>query len=275
MHNHQGEKQVLSPLLYWIKEQCGWIENFGEYLCFCFDIIKASCHKRPSFKLCLRQLYDIGVASLPVVIITGFFTGMVLAAQAVYQLSDKGLSSVTGLLVAKAMITELGPVLTAFMVTGRVGAAICAELGTMHVTEQIDALETMAISPKQYLVAPRLIAGTVAMPLLTIFSMVTGILGGCLIASTFFHIPPSSYFDPMPMQITLFDLLTGVIKSLIFGLLIMTIGCFKGMKASGGAAGVGKAITSSVVITYCSILLTNFFLTLSLNIFYTQFQKGL
>ncbi|MGR3974029.1 MAG: ABC transporter permease [Candidatus Rhabdochlamydia sp.] len=275
MNSCQQEKFSILSILTWLKERWEWIERFGEYLCFCFDVLKACSHKLPSFKLCLKQLYDIGVASLPVVIITGFFTGMVLAAQAVYQLSDKGLSSVTGLLVAKAMITELGPVLTAFMVTGRVGAAICAELGTMHVTEQIDALETMAINPKQYLVAPRLIAGTIAMPLLTIFSMVTGIFGGCLIASTFFNISAASYFDPMPLQITLFDLLTGMIKSVIFGMLIMTIACFKGMRASGGAAGVGQAITTSVVMTYCSILLTNFFLTLSLNTFYNQFQKAL
>src|SRR6267154_2315586 len=136
------------------------ILSVGEWMALILNVIKATIRRPPALKLVLQQLYDIGVASLPVVAITGFSTGLVLAAQSIYQLSDKGLTSVTGLMVTKAMMTELGPVLTAFMVTGRVGASMCAELGSMLVTEQIDALQTMAVNPHRYLIAPRLIAGT-------------------------------------------------------------------------------------------------------------------
>jgi phospholipid/cholesterol/gamma-HCH transport system permease protein len=208
-----------------------------------------------------------------VVAITGLSTGLVLAAQSFYQLSDKGLTSVTGLLVAKSMITELGPVLTAFMVTGRVGAAMCAELGTMRVTEQIDALQTMAVNPNRYLLSPRFISGIFMMPLLTIFSIMMGIFGGYLISVYFFHMAPNSYWDPMPTHITMFDLTTGMVKAFIFGILIMTISCYRGMTTEGGAEGVGRATTNSVVICYCAILLINFFLTVSLNVLRSKITR--
>ncbi|MGH2638290.1 MAG: MlaE family ABC transporter permease, partial [Rhabdochlamydiaceae bacterium] len=193
-------EDVQESLLTWVRDRFKFIEGIGEYSRLCVDVLKASVKKPPALKLMLQQLYDVGVTSLPVVAITGFFTGLVLAAQAIYQLSDKGLASVTGLMVAKAMITELGPVLTAFMVTGRVGAAMCAELGTMKVTEQVDALETMAVNPKRYLVAPRFLAGAFMMPFLTIFAIVMGIFGGYLIAVYFFNMAPAAYFDPMPLH---------------------------------------------------------------------------
>src|SRR5271168_2399135 len=142
----------------------------GEYIILICSVIWVTVRRPPAWVLIRDQLYDIGVLSLPVVAITGFSTGMVLSAQSYFQLSDKGLVSATGLMVTKAMLVELGPVLTAFMVTGRVGAAMCAELGSMRVTEQIDALRSMAVNPLRYLVAPRFIAGFLMMPLLTIFS---------------------------------------------------------------------------------------------------------
>ncbi len=246
----------------------------GEYIILIKNVAKAMLRRPPSPALILKQLYDVGVASLPVVAITGFFTGLVLAAQSFYQLSDKGLASVTGLMVAKAMMTELGPVLTAFMVTGRVGAAMCAELGTMRVTEQIDAMQTMSVNPNAYLIAPRFIAGTFMMPLLTIFSIAVGIYGGYLISVFYFNMAPSSYWDPMPIHITFFDFLTGIIKGFVFGILILTIACFKGLRTSGGAAGVGRSTTNSVVVTYCCILLSNFVLTIALNIIYDAFSRG-
>ncbi|MFI5334397.1 MAG: MlaE family ABC transporter permease [Chlamydiales bacterium] len=264
-HNHHFIQKLLKGFRFFIAT--------GEYASLISAAIATIFRRPPSPYLILKQLYDIGVASLPVVAITGFSTGLVLAAQSFYQLSDKGLSSVTGLMVAKAMMTELGPVLTAFMVTGRVGAAMCAELGTMQVTEQIDALKTMAVNPNRYLVAPRLMAGTFMMPILTIFSIGMGIWGGYLISVYFFKMAPTSYFDPMPMHITMFDLTTGVVKAFIFGVLIMTVSCYKGMTTSGGAEGVGKSTTSSVVITYCCILLTNFFLTVSLNVFHDKITR--
>lgn len=239
--------------------------SIGEYVQLLVNTIRATFWRPPKFQLILKQMYNIGVGSLNVVAITGFFTGLVLAAQAFYQLDSKGLSGITGLMVAKVMMTELGPVLTAFMVTGRVGAAICAELGTMRVTEQIDALKTMAVNPNRYLVAPRLLAGMFTMPMLTLFSTVMGIFGGYLISVFFFGMAPATYFAPMPGHVTLFDLFSGGIKAFIFGGLIMTISCYKGMKTTGGAEGVGKSTTNSVVITYCAILFSNFFLTMALN----------
>ena len=265
----------MDTLAQFLLDRLRFLSGLGEYAQLIINTVKAIFKRPPHFRLILQQLYDIGVTSTPVVAITGFFTGLVLAAQSFYQLADKGLSGVTGLMVGKAMITELGPVLTAFMVTGRVGAAMCAELGTMRVTEQIDALETMAVNPNRYLVAPRILAGTFMMPILTIFSMVMGIFGGYLISVFYFGMAPSAYLDPMPIHISMFDLFTGIAKAFVFGALIMTISCHKGMKTTGGAAGVGKSTTNSVVISYCFILFTNFFLTVALNIFRSQIQRFL
>ncbi len=243
-----------------------FLVSIGEYAQLLVDTVKATLWRPPKLHLILKQMYNIGVGSLAVVAITGFFTGLVLAAQSFYQLSGKGLSGITGLMVGKAMMTELGPVLTAFMVTGRVGAAMCAELGTMRVTEQIDALKTMAVNPNRYLVAPRLIAGVFMMPLLTLFSTVMGIFGGYLISTFFFGMAPSAYFDPIPIHISIFDFFSGSAKAFFFGVMIMTISCYKGMNTTGGAEGVGRTTTQSVVICYIAILFSNFFLTMTLNL---------
>lgn len=248
------------------------LEMVGECFCLIFEVAGACLKKMPSWSLVRDQLYHIGVMSLSVVAITGFTTGFVLAAQSFYQLGEKGLSAVTGVLVGKAMITELGPILTAFMVTGRVGSSMCAELGTMRVTEQIDALKSMAVNPYSYLIAPRFLAGIFMIPLLTLFSAMMGILGGYLIAVALFHMSSASYFDPMQIHITLFDLATGAIKSFIFGTILVTVCCYKGMKTSGGAAGVGRAATQSVVTSYILILLSDFFLTMALNMIYQQIR---
>lgn len=266
-------KTKTSIFLERISTSLPFLSEVGEYLQLIWSTVKASLRKHPSLTLVMNQLYDIGVASIPVVAITGLSTGLVLAAQSFYQLSDKGLTSVTGLMVAKAMMTELGPVLTAFMITGRVGAAMCAEIGTMRVTEQIDALVTMSVNPNRYLIAPRLLAGTIMMPALTIFSIIMGILGGYLISVYFFGMAPSTYFDPMPIHIEKFDLYTGVIKAFFFGIFIMTIACYKGLRTTGGAAGVGRFTTNSVVLTYCCILISNFLLTISLNLIRGEIGK--
>lgn len=226
----------------------------------------ATIKRPPSWSLILDQLYNIGVLSLPVVAITGFSTGLVLAAQSFYQLGDKGLASATGLLVGKGMLTEIGPVLTAFMVTGRVGSSMTAVIGTMRVTEQIDALRSMSVNPLRYLIAPRIIGGITMLPVLNIFSAVMGIFGGYLISVYTFGMTSQGYFDPMPIYITYFDIWTGIIKAIFFGFIISTISCYKGVTTSGGAAGVGRATTNSVVIIYSYILIVNFLLTVGLNV---------
>lgn len=246
-----------------------FLSSTGEYFILIMTVITVVLRKPPQWQLIRDQMYEIGVLSLPVVAITGFSTGMVLAAQSYFQLSDKGLASATGLMVTKAMIVELGPVLTAFMVTGRVGAAMCAELGTMRVTEQIDAIRSMAVNPMRYLIAPRFIAGLTMLPLLTIFSSLMGVLGGYVIATGYYGMSSISYLDPLPQHVTTFDFVSGLIKAIVFGFIIITISCYRGLTTRGGAAGVGRATTNSVVICYTVILIGNFLLTLSLNNSYT------
>lgn len=248
------------------------LEMIGEYISLVFHVFGAALARPPAWALVREQLFHIGVMSAGVVAITGFTTGFVLSAQSFYQLGEKGMAGVTGVLVGKAMLTELGPILTAFMVTGRVGSAMCAELGSMRVTEQIDALKSMAVNPYSYLVAPRFIAGTFMIPLLTLFSTMMGIFGGYLIAVGLFHMSPTSYFKPMQIHITVFDFMTGLIKSIIFGILLVTVCCYKGMKTSGGAAGVGKATTQSVVTSYVLILLSDFFVTMALNMIHQKLR---
>lgn len=240
-------------------------ENIGDYILFILKVCWVSLRRPPSFALVRDQMYEVGVLSLTVVAITGFSTGMVLAAQSFFQLSDKGLASATGLMVTKAMLVELGPVLTAFMVTGRVGASMCAELGTMRVTEQIDALRSMAVDPLRYLVAPRFIAGIFMLPVLTIFSSIMGIIGGYVVAVDYYNMPSTSFLDPLPIHIKTFDLVSGIVKAFVFGIIIVTISCYRGMRTTGGAAGVGRATTNSVVICYSVILISNFLLTIGLN----------
>lgn len=251
----------------------GILAAVGEYMILIFGVIAVVFRRPPSWVLIRDQMFEIGVMSLPVVAITGFSTGMVLAAQSFFQLSDKGLASATGLMVAKAMFVELGPVLTAFMITGRVGAAMCAELGTMRVTEQIDAMRSMAVNPYRYLIAPRFIAGTLMLPLLSVFSSLMGILGGFLVAVGYYHMSANSFLDPLPIHITAYDFLSGIIKATVFGMIIVSISCYKGLTTRGGAAGVGRATTNSVVICYSVILIVNFLLTLGLNSSYTYFYQ--
>jgi len=262
------KNKALSILTYMriLHYKCNFLAETGEYILLIWNVIVVICTRPPRWSLIQEQLYNIGVLSLPVVAMTGFFTGLVLAAQSFFQLSSKGLAGATGVMVGKAMLTELGPVLTAFMVTGRVGAAMCAELATMRVSEQIEALETMSVNPNRYLISPRFISGIIMMPLLTVFSIIMGMFGGCLISVYYFKISFASYFDPMPIYINNFDLLTAVVKALIFGFLITTISCYKGLRTSGGAGGVGRSTTKSVVICYTLILFANFFITLGLNL---------
>lgn len=241
------------------------LEHVGAYALMIWEVIVTFFTHPPTWALLRDQIYNFGLLSIPVVAITGLSTGMVLAAQSFFQLADKGLAGATGIMVGKAMMTELGPVLTAFMVTGRVGSAMCAELGTMRVTEQIDAMRSMSVNPLSYLIAPRVFAGTTMLPLLNIFSVLTGILGGYLIATYFFGMAPVTYFGGMQIYITDFDFFSGIIKAFVFGLLLSTIACYKGVNAHGGASGVGRATTNSVVISYSCILISNFLLTLALN----------
>lgn len=260
-----------------MRDMLEWLRNtisaLGEYTFLVLNVILVTLRKPPRWYLLRDQLYEVGVASLPVVAITGFSTGMVLAAQSFFQLNDKGLAGATGLMVTKAMMIELGPILTAFMVTGRVGSAMCAELGTMKVTEQIDALKSMAVNPDRYLLSPRIFAGTFMLPFLTIFSALMGVMGGFIIAVHIYRMTPNSFFEPLPLHVHGFDFFTMLVKAFVFGIIIVTISCYQGLKTRGGAAGVGRATTHSVVLCYSAILIVNFLLTVALNNSYTYFTE--
>jgi phospholipid/cholesterol/gamma-HCH transport system permease protein len=249
----------------WATNWFGFVISIGRFGWLVIETFGAIFKRPPSWNLVRDQLYHIGVQSLPVIAVTGFSTGLILATQAYYQLSDWGLDGTVGLMVGKSMMTELGPVLTALMVTGRVGAAMCAELGTMRVSEQIDALHSMSVNPLRYLVAPRVIAGTTMLAPLTIFSTITGIVGGYLITVYYFGMSPNTYLDPLPESLTNWDFMTGLIKAFVFGAIITTICCYKGLTTRGGAAGVGQSTTASVVISYSIILVANFLLNILLN----------
>jgi phospholipid/cholesterol/gamma-HCH transport system permease protein len=258
-----------SPSSSGLSTALGFLSLLGDYTYHLFLTIKAIFTGSFNKRIFIEQLYTTGVLSLPVVSFTGFATGLVLAAQSFFQLSDKGLAEATGLMVAKAMATELGPVLTAFMITGRVGASMCAEIGTMKVSEQIDALRSMGISPINHLIAPRMLAGLCTMPILTIFSNALGVWGAYLVSTLVFGMSKASFLDPIPLSLNCFDVLSGLIKSFFFAILIISVCCYKGIKTRGGAAGVGQSTTQSVVICYSLILSSNFLLTLAMNQLYS------
>jgi len=211
-------------------------------------------------KTTLRQMLEIGVKSLPVVLITAIFTGMVLALQTFTGFKRFGAEALVGTVVALSMTREMGPVLTGLIVTGRAGAAIAAELGTMRVTEQIDALETLATNPVKYLIVPRFIAGLVMLPALTVIADMIGIIGGYLITVGLFRVSSVIYWRRTWDFLELEDIYNGLIKAAFFGASIALISCYKGFYTSGGAEGVGRATTGAVVVSFMTILVSNYFL---------------
>jgi len=209
----------------------------------------------------IEQMSKIGVDSLPIVAMISMFTGMVLAFQSAYQLQRFSAEMYIASLVAFSMTRELGPVLTALIVAGRVGASITAEIGTMQVTEQIDALETLATNPVKYLVVPRFLALVIMVPLLTVFADYVGIVGGYIIGVGKLGISHSMYMKNTWQPLKYKDVYTGLIKSLVFACVICIVSCYEGMKAEGGAEGVGRATTSSVVISFILIIASDCILT--------------
>jgi len=209
----------------------------------------------------IEQLDAIGVGSLTVVILTGTFTGMVLALQSGMTLDQFGGREVVGRLVSASMVKELGPVLTALMVTGRVGSGIAAELGSMAVTDQISALRALGADPIRKLVIPRVVAGTVMLPLLTIVSDGVGIAGGWIISTMQLRVASSVYWNNVVQGLFLDDLWMGLIKPIAFGFVLVSIGCQVGLRTTGGTQGVGRATTRAVVGASVVVLAVDFFLT--------------
>jgi phospholipid/cholesterol/gamma-HCH transport system permease protein len=209
----------------------------------------------------VRQMEQIGVRSLGVAGITTIFTGMVLALQTALSLPSLGIKYYIGSVVSKSLVRELGPVLTALIVGGRIGAGMTAEIGTMKVTEQIDALRSMAADPVKKLVVPKLIATLVMLPALTVIGDALGILGGLVVATTTLGLPPGLYLNDVFDSLTLGDVGSGVCKSFFFAYFIAIVGCYNGLTTQGGADGVGRATTNTVVLAAILVLVSDFFLT--------------
>jgi phospholipid/cholesterol/gamma-HCH transport system permease protein len=218
---------------------------------------------RPPFEIrsIVRQMEEVGVRSLPVVLVTATFTGMVLALQSFTGFQRFQATGFVGTVVALSMTRELGPVFTGLMVSGRVGAAMAAELGTMKVTEQIDALVTLAANPLKYLVVPRVVAATAVMPVLVVFADLVGIVGGYFVSVTILGANPHVYVERTYQYLQLRDIYSGLFKSAVFGFLIAVISCYNGFSAEGGAEGVGRATTRAVVVSSMMVLVSNYFLT--------------
>ncbi|WP_045223042.1 MlaE family ABC transporter permease [Desulfonatronum thioautotrophicum] len=213
------------------------------------------------WRLFFKQLEFIGVNSVFVVALTSLFTGMVLALQTYYAFRMFSAEALVGATVALSMARELGPVITALMVTGRAGSAIAAEIGTMRVTEQVDALSVMAINPVQYLVLPRIVAGVIMVPLLSALSVFIGVVGGYLVGVKLLGIHGGIFMNKIYEFVELSDIYNGLVKAACFGLILTLVGCYKGFYTRGGAEGVGRATTQAVVLSSVLILTFDYILT--------------
>jgi len=239
----------------------GFFEEMGRFFQLVGRIFAWTPRPPYDFRELFRQMVKVGVDSVPVVFLTALFTGMVLALQTFSVLNRFKAESFVGSLVALSMVRELSAVLSGLIVAGRAGSAMGAELGTMRVTEQIDALEVMATDPVHYLAVPRVWATTIMLPLLVIMGNGVGILGGYLVAVVLMHANPVAYVDRTFQFMDVGDLFSGVVKSAVFGFLLAAIGCQQGFYTTGGAEGVGRSTTAAVVVASIAILISDFFLT--------------
>jgi len=238
-----------------------YVEEAGKILLLFLSIISWLFRPPLKIRLIFKQLEFVGVKSIFVVVLTGTFTGMVLALQGYYGFRMFSAESLVGSTVALGMTRELGPVLTALMVTARAGSAMAAELGTMRVTEQIDALYVMAANPVKHLIVPRVVASVIMLPILTIVSDFMGILGGYFVGVVVLNINEGIFVKNITRYVDLGDLYNGLTKAAVFGLILSLIGCYKGFNTTGGAEGVGRATTEAVVLAAITILISDYFLT--------------
>jgi phospholipid/cholesterol/gamma-HCH transport system permease protein len=237
------------------------VEELGKIIVLLLSVLTWMVRPPLKAKNIFKQMEFVGVKSIFVVVLTGTFTGMVLALQSYHGFRLFSAESMVGTAVALSMTRELGPVLTALMVTARAGSAMAAELGTMRVTEQIDALYVMAANPVKHLIVPRVIAGVIMLPFLTVVSDFVGIAGGYLVGVELLEINSGSFVRNIIRHLDMEDIYNGLIKAAVFGLILSLIGCYKGFNTRGGAEGVGRATTEAVVLSSVSILVSDYFLT--------------
>lgn len=242
----------------WAVELCGYTGS----LALLFVQTVGGCFIRPLRRVAVvYELWKIGVQSWMIVSIAALFIGMVLAFQSAYQMQKLAADIYIASLVALSIVREIGPVITALIVAGRVGSSIAAELGTMKVTEQIDALMTLATDPVRYLVVPRFVAMVIALPLLTLWADAIGIFGGFLIGTMKLSILPSLYWKMTTIPLVFKDMGSGLFKSLIFAMIICIVSCFEGFRTEGGAEGVGRSTTLAVVTSFILVITADCFFT--------------
>lgn len=241
--------------------------DFGDFCRFCgqsLSWLRAGASPR-NLRALLPQFYEVATLSIPVVMITGAFVGMVLAVQTVMQFRAIHMEPRMGTIINLSVLRELGPVLAGVMLAGRVGGGLTAELGTMRVTEQIDALRAMGADPLRVLVVPRFLACALMLPVLVLYASFTGILGGFAISVYVYGVNAADFWSHSAQTITQFDIFYGPIKSVFFGAVMSMICCFKGFRCASGAAGVGRACTEAFVASCMAILALDFFLGMLLN----------
>ena len=242
------------------KRTLSFLQEFGQISILFFKVLGFSPKVLKNRKNILAQMEHIGVDSLPLVVIIAIFTGAVAAWQAAYQLKGLAPLSFLGTATSRAIITELGPVLTGIIIAGRVGASIAAELGSMKVTEQIDALETMGISKIRYLAMPRFVASIIMLPILIVFANIIAVLGAYLVSNFFLNVSYAVFFDSVKRFFTMGDFVFGMIKGMIFGGVTALLGCHIGFRTKGGAEGVGLSTIRSFVVSSAVILILDYVL---------------
>jgi len=240
----------------------GFFEHAGRFVLLARDVVRAAPRIFHSPRLTLEQMVEVGIHSLPIVFVVSIFAGATTAWQAKYQLEGIVPITTIGTAVSKSIILELGPVLTALVVAGRIGSSVAAELATMRVTEQIDALYTMSIDPVRYLILPRVTAGIVMLPILVIMSYLFGIGGGFVTASYVGDVSPYKFIEGIHMFFYVRDAAVGLFKAYVFGAVVAFMGCYFGYIAEGGAEGVGAAAIKSFVSSSLLILVADFFVAI-------------
>ncbi|PLX18735.1 MAG: hypothetical protein C0601_03945 [Candidatus Muiribacterium halophilum] len=244
------------------------LEALGELLFFLKSNILALYRERFYWDQLISELYSIGVRSLGVVTLAGLFTGMVFVVQVGFNFMKMGAQSYIGGVVALALFRELSPVLVSIIIAGRVGSAMAAEIGTMRISEQVDALVMLSVNPFSYLTVPKILASIIMVPILVIYADFVAVLGGAFVAVSQVGITLVSFQNSIIQWVERYDLMSGIFKAIVFGFVISLISCFNGIRTSGGAKGVGNASTTSVVLSIISILVLDYFLAVFLKYFY-------
>ncbi|MCX5749289.1 MAG: ABC transporter permease [Candidatus Saganbacteria bacterium] len=246
------------------KETLLFFRDFGGICILLWQALTRSFTKKLNIKNVYDQLVRIGNDSIPVSLITAFFVGMVFAVQIATEFTKFGAGRMVGAVMALAIARELAPILTAVVLAGRVGAAIAAEIGTMNVTQQIDAMRALGTNPINYLVVPRFLASVIMFPVLTLFADLIGFIGSFLVSVFLANINPYSYLEATEQFLKTGDILAGLLKAVVFGALVSIIACQMGLNSKNGAKGVGEATTASVVISLITIFVANYFMSVAL-----------